>query len=105
MNAKNGGDLGAGGAETDQVKEHLRAARDAAASAARARAQQARDWASSRIDDLQESVEAQPYRASAWALGAGFQDAAGFLEDGPHLDLQGRRNVGSMLAQRLDLPK
>jgi ElaB/YqjD/DUF883 family membrane-anchored ribosome-binding protein len=72
MNAKNGGDLGAGGAETDQVKEHLRAARDAAASAARARAQQARDWASSRIDDLQESVEAQPYRASAWALGAGF---------------------------------
>ena len=65
------GDLGAAAA-TDQVKDHLRAAKDAAASAARARAQQARDWASSRIDDLQESVEAQPYKASAWALGAGF---------------------------------
>jgi ElaB/YqjD/DUF883 family membrane-anchored ribosome-binding protein len=70
MNSKNG-DHGAGG-DTDQVKDHLRAAKDAAAQAARARAQQARDWASSRIDDLQQSVEAQPYRASAWALGAGF---------------------------------
>ncbi len=59
-------------ADADQVKDHLRAAKDAAAQAARARAQQARDWASSRIDDLQQSVEAQPYRASAWALGAGF---------------------------------
>ena len=73
MNAKNG-DLGAGAgaADAEQVKEHLRAARDAAASAARAKAQQARDWASSQIDDLQQRVEAQPYRASAWALGAGF---------------------------------
>lgn len=70
MNSKNG-DLGAS-ADTEQVKEHLRAAKDAAASAARARAQQARDWASSRIDELQERVEAQPYKASAWALGAGF---------------------------------
>ena len=70
MNSKNG-DLGAGG-DSEQVKEHLRAAKDAAASAARARAQQARDWASSRIDDLQSSVEAQPYKATAWALGAGF---------------------------------
>jgi len=59
-------------AEEGQVKDHLRAARDAAASAARARARQARDWASSQIDDLQESVESQPYKASAWALGAGF---------------------------------
>ena len=70
MNSKNG-DLGAG-ADSEQVREHLRAAKDAAAHAARARAQQARDWASSRIDDLQSSVEAQPYKASAWALGAGF---------------------------------
>ena len=70
MNSKKG-DLGAG-ENADQVRDHLRAAKDAAANAARARAQQARDWASSRIDDLQESVEAQPYRASAWALGAGF---------------------------------
>jgi len=73
MNAKNG-DLGSGGAGADgeQVKEHLRAAKDAAAQAARARAQQARDWASSQIDDLQQRVEAQPYRATAWALGVGF---------------------------------
>ncbi len=70
MNAKNG-DLGGGG-DTEQVKEHLRAAKDAAAQAARARAQQARDWANSQIDDLQQRVEAQPYRATAWALGIGF---------------------------------
>ena len=68
MNAKNG-DLGA---ESAEVKDHLRAAKDAAASAARARAQQARDWASSQIDDLQQRVEAQPYKASALALGVGF---------------------------------
>jgi ElaB/YqjD/DUF883 family membrane-anchored ribosome-binding protein len=70
MNAKNG-DLGAGG-DAEQVKEHLRAAKDAAAHAARAKAQQARNWASSQLGDLQERVEAQPYKASAWALGAGF---------------------------------
>jgi ElaB/YqjD/DUF883 family membrane-anchored ribosome-binding protein len=70
MNSKNGDDGAT--ANADQVKDHLRAAKDAAAQAARARAQQAREWASSRIDDLQQSVEAQPYRASAWALGAGF---------------------------------
>jgi ElaB/YqjD/DUF883 family membrane-anchored ribosome-binding protein len=72
MNAKNG-DLGGGSAaDGEQVKEHLRAAKDAAASAARARAQQARDWANSQMDDLQRQVEAQPYRATAWALGLGF---------------------------------
>ena len=70
MNAKNG-DLGGGG-DAEQVKDHLRAAKDAAAQAARARAQQARDWASSQIDDLQHRVEAQPYKATAWALGVGF---------------------------------
>ena len=70
MNAKNG-DLGVA-ADGEQVKEHLRAAKDAAAHAARAKAQQARNWASSQLADLQERVEAQPYKASAWALGAGF---------------------------------
>ena len=70
MNAKNG-DTEAN-ANAEQMKEHLRAARDAAGQAARAKAQQARDWASSQIDDLQQRVEAQPYKASAWALGAGF---------------------------------
>ena len=68
MSAKNGET----GADQEQVKDHLRAARDAAATAARARAQQARDWASSQIDDLQQRVEAQPYKASALALGVGF---------------------------------
>jgi ElaB/YqjD/DUF883 family membrane-anchored ribosome-binding protein len=75
MNAKNGdtGSPAAGaGADGEQVKEHLRAARDAAAQAARARARQARDWASSQIDDLQHHVETRPYTASAWALGVGF---------------------------------
>jgi ElaB/YqjD/DUF883 family membrane-anchored ribosome-binding protein len=69
MNAKNG-DLGAG--DSEQVKEHLRAAKDAAASAARARAQQAQDWARSQLDELQARVEARPFAASAWALGVGF---------------------------------
>ncbi len=70
MNAKNG-DLGAG-SDADQVRDHLRAAKEAAASAARARAQQAQDWARSQWSDWQDRVEAEPYKASAWALGAGF---------------------------------
>jgi hypothetical protein len=70
MNSKNG-DLGTSG-DAEQVKEHLRAAKDAAAHAARARAQQARDWAASQVGDIQERIESQPYKASAWALGAGF---------------------------------
>jgi len=64
-------------ADTAEVKEHLRAAGEAAASAARARAEQARDWAQDTWTGLQERVEAQPYRATAWALGIGV--AAGFL--------------------------
>ena len=80
MNAKNGDVGGTPGADGEKVKEHLRAAKDAAAQAARARAQQARDWASSQIDDLQHRVETQPYRATAWALGAGF--LAGVLRRG-----------------------
>ena len=70
MNARNG-DLGTGG-DAEQVREHLRAAKEAAATAARARAQQAQDWARSQWSDWQERVEAEPYKASAWALGAGF---------------------------------
>ena len=48
-----------------------------AADAARDRADQAQRWAKSRWSDLQRSVEAEPYRSSAWALGIGF--AAGLL--------------------------
>jgi ElaB/YqjD/DUF883 family membrane-anchored ribosome-binding protein len=48
-----------------------------ASSAARERADQAQRWAKSRWSDLQQTVEAQPYQSSAWALGIGF--AAGLL--------------------------
>jgi ElaB/YqjD/DUF883 family membrane-anchored ribosome-binding protein len=78
MNATNGDFSG----DTAQVKDHLRAAGDAATSAARARAAQAQewararaaraqDWARSQIGDVQQSIEAQPYRAAALALGIG----------------------------------
>jgi len=64
-------------ADVSDVKDHLRAAGEAAAEAARARADQARDWAQDQWSSLQERVEAQPYRATAWALGIGV--VAGFL--------------------------
>jgi ElaB/YqjD/DUF883 family membrane-anchored ribosome-binding protein len=68
--------------DTAQVKDHLRAAGDAAANAARNRASQAQDWARDRagraqdwarsqIGDVQQSIEAQPYKAAALALGIG----------------------------------
>ncbi len=67
------GDLGATTqASKAQVKEHLRAARDAAGDAVRGSAQQARGWARSQWSELQDRVEAEPYRAAAWALGIGF---------------------------------
>jgi ElaB/YqjD/DUF883 family membrane-anchored ribosome-binding protein len=64
-------------ADVSDVKDHLKAAGEAAAEAARARADQAREWAQDRWSTLQERVEAQPYRATAWALGIGV--VAGFL--------------------------
>jgi len=64
-------------ADVSDVKDHLRAAGEAAAEAARVRADQAREWAQDRWSSLQERVEAQPYRATAWALGIWV--AAGFL--------------------------
>jgi ElaB/YqjD/DUF883 family membrane-anchored ribosome-binding protein len=57
---------------TEQVKEHLRAARDTAADTLRSTAQQAKGWSRDRFQELQERVEAEPYRATAWALGIGF---------------------------------
>jgi ElaB/YqjD/DUF883 family membrane-anchored ribosome-binding protein len=68
--------------DTAQVKEHLRAAGDAAATAARNRASQAQQWARNRagqaqhwarsqLGDVQQRIEAQPYRAAALALGIG----------------------------------
>lgn len=76
--------------ETTRQAERLAdTAGDAAArasSAARDRADQAQRWARARWSDLQQSVEAQPYQSSAWALGIGF--AAGLLVMGL---LRGRR--------------
>ncbi len=68
--------------DTAEVKEHLRAAGDAAASAARARAAQAQewaktraneaqDWARSQLGDVRQRIEQQPYQAAALALGIG----------------------------------
>jgi len=63
--------------EAAQAKERLRSATGAAATAARERARQAQDWARHQWSDLQDTVEAQPYRATLWALGIGL--AAGIL--------------------------
>jgi ElaB/YqjD/DUF883 family membrane-anchored ribosome-binding protein len=57
--------------EAAQVKEHLRAAREAAATAARQRAAQAQEWGRSQLSDVQDRIEAQPYKAAALALGIG----------------------------------
>lgn len=57
---------------TEQVKEHLRAAKAAAADAVRGSTQQAKGWTRAQFNELQERVEAEPYRATAWALGIGF---------------------------------
>jgi ElaB/YqjD/DUF883 family membrane-anchored ribosome-binding protein len=59
-------------AGTEQVKEHLRAARDAATETVRGASNQARTWSRGRFTELQDRVEAEPYRAAAWALGIGF---------------------------------
>jgi ElaB/YqjD/DUF883 family membrane-anchored ribosome-binding protein len=82
MNATTNGENAKAAADTAEVKEHLRAAGDAAASAARARAAQAQDWARNRASqaqdwarsqwgDAQRRIEAQPYKAAALALGIG----------------------------------
>jgi ElaB/YqjD/DUF883 family membrane-anchored ribosome-binding protein len=70
---RNGGETGASArARTEEVKEHLRAAKDAASDAVRGTTAQARNWTQARYADLQERVEAEPYKAAAWALGLGF---------------------------------
>jgi ElaB/YqjD/DUF883 family membrane-anchored ribosome-binding protein len=68
--------------DTAEIKEHLRAAGDAAAGAARARAaraqewardraSRAQDWARGQLTDAQQRIETQPYKAAALALGIG----------------------------------
>ena len=59
-------------ARTEEMKEHLRAAKDAASDAVRGSAEQARTWTRAQYAGLQERVEAEPYKAAAWALGIGF---------------------------------
>jgi ElaB/YqjD/DUF883 family membrane-anchored ribosome-binding protein len=59
-------------ARAEEAKDHLRAAKDAAADAVRGSATQARDWTRAQYAGLQERVEAEPYKAAAWALGIGF---------------------------------
>ena len=70
---KNGEQAGAHArARAEEAKEHLRAAKDAASDAVRGSTAQAKDWARTQYSGLQERVEAEPYRAAAWALGIGF---------------------------------
>ncbi len=59
-------------ASAEQVKEHLRAAKGAAADALRDASREARTWGRGQFADLQDRIEAEPYRAAAWALGIGF---------------------------------
>ncbi|MBX5460459.1 MAG: hypothetical protein IRZ28_05140 [Steroidobacteraceae bacterium] len=57
---------------TEEMGEQLRSARQTAAEALRGRTQAAREWTRSQFGHLQERVEAEPYRATAWALALGF---------------------------------
>jgi hypothetical protein len=78
-------------AEAQKVRDHLKAAGSAAADAvrenaaaaagaARAGARNAKDWARSRYEDLQGTVERRPQTATLWALGIGI--VAGFVLGG-----------------------
>jgi len=69
---RNGDSTSSSRASAEQVKDHLRAAKDAAADALRGGTAQAKGWTRDRVNELQERVEAEPYRATAWALGIGF---------------------------------
>jgi ElaB/YqjD/DUF883 family membrane-anchored ribosome-binding protein len=72
-NSGSGAGNGAGvAANAEQVKEHLRAAKGAAAEALRDASRDAQTWGRSRFAELQDRIEAEPYRAAAWALGIGF---------------------------------
>ena len=66
------GNGAAAAANAEQVKEHLRAAKGAATEAIRGATREAQTWGRSRFADLQDRIEAEPYRAAAWALGIGF---------------------------------
>jgi ElaB/YqjD/DUF883 family membrane-anchored ribosome-binding protein len=67
-----GNGAAAAAASAEQAKEHLRAAKGAATDAIRGATREAKTWGRSRFADLQDRIEAEPYRAAAWALGIGF---------------------------------
>jgi ElaB/YqjD/DUF883 family membrane-anchored ribosome-binding protein len=74
-NSGSGGSNGHGAAaaaSAEEAKEHLRAAKGAAAEAIRSAGLEAKTWSRGRFADLQDRIEAEPYRATAWALGIGF---------------------------------
>jgi ElaB/YqjD/DUF883 family membrane-anchored ribosome-binding protein len=75
--ASNGGASERAAAGAEQVKEHLRAAKDAATETLRGASSEAKTWSRGQFSQLQDRVEAEPYRAAAWALGIGF--VAGIL--------------------------
>jgi ElaB/YqjD/DUF883 family membrane-anchored ribosome-binding protein len=66
------GQAAATAANAEQVKEHLRAAKGAAAEAIRGATRDAQTWGRGRFAELQDRIEAEPFRAAAWALGIGF---------------------------------
>jgi ElaB/YqjD/DUF883 family membrane-anchored ribosome-binding protein len=70
--ASNGNGAAAAATGAEQVKEHLRAAKDAAGDAIRGATRDAQSWGRTHFADLQDRIEAEPYRATAWALGIGF---------------------------------
>ena len=61
----------AGRETAEQFRDRLRSKASSMGDKLREGADNARGWARSRLDNLQGSVEANPYRASAWALGLG----------------------------------
>ena len=75
--ATNGDKVAEATRETERLAETASDTAARAAGTARERADQAQRWAKSRWSDLQQTVEAQPYQSTAWALGIGF--AAGLL--------------------------
>jgi ElaB/YqjD/DUF883 family membrane-anchored ribosome-binding protein len=74
---RNGEGAASARVRTEEMKDHLRAAKDAASDTVRTKTDQARTWTKSQYAQLQERVEAEPYKAAAWALGIGF--VAGML--------------------------
>jgi ElaB/YqjD/DUF883 family membrane-anchored ribosome-binding protein len=68
-----GGGVGARAtAGAERVKDHIRSARDTATEAVNEYTRGAQNWSREQFTRLQDRVEAEPYRAAAWALGIGF---------------------------------